>query len=180
MTQADTIRSLITRLARIDASESWDADLNPAQRAALDYIGHANRFSRAPSQAAAFLGTTRGTTTQTFKALARKGYVTEQRSLTDKRSISYDLTDSGVKQVAHQNLLAKVVAGLDPTTRSQLEQGLRRVLADTIRRNDNKPFGVCKSCRHFEGRGKDGFCRLLHETLEPYETLQICHEQEPA
>ncbi|WP_289040999.1 hypothetical protein [uncultured Aliiroseovarius sp.] len=52
MTQADTVRLLVTRIARIKAGESWGNDLNPAQQAARDYIGHANQFSRAPSHAA--------------------------------------------------------------------------------------------------------------------------------
>ena len=40
-----------------------------------------------------YLGTTRGTMSQTLKALENKGYVAGEPSETDKRSLSYALTD---------------------------------------------------------------------------------------
>jgi DNA-binding MarR family transcriptional regulator len=89
MNSAYQIRALINRLARLDAAETWEVDLNPAQLAALDYLVRANRFSRAPSQVAEYLGTTRGTMSQTLKSLVRKGYLTERGSESDRRSISY-------------------------------------------------------------------------------------------
>ncbi|MDG1431396.1 MAG: MarR family winged helix-turn-helix transcriptional regulator [Paracoccaceae bacterium] len=61
----------------------------------MDYLGQANRFSRSPSHVAEYLGTTRGTVSQSFKSLVQKGYVTEHRSKFDKRIISFELTASG-------------------------------------------------------------------------------------
>jgi DNA-binding MarR family transcriptional regulator len=179
MTQEESIKGLIARLARIDASESWSVDLNPAQRSALEYLRQANRFSRSPSHAAAYLGTTRGTATQTFKALIRKGYVSEERSLTDKRSISYELTATGRAVIAEQSVLELSLDRLSATQLGQIETGLRGALSHAIILNGQKPFGICRSCRHFEGRGAGGYCQLLSLTLEPFETSQICHEQEP-
>ncbi|MCK0140666.1 MarR family transcriptional regulator [Aliiroseovarius sp. F47248L] len=180
MRHPDKIKDLITRLARIEASESWEADLNPAQRAALDYLAQANRFSRSPSHAAAYLGTTRGTTTQTFKALARKGYVSEHRSQTDKRSISYNLTEAGSRCLDGQSLLERALPDIDPTERAQLDQGLQSLLRVAVRQNSFKPFGICRTCRHFQTRQNGGYCTLLEQPLEPAETAQICHEHELA
>ncbi len=111
MADRQQIRGLITRLARIDAGEGWADDLNPAQRAALDYLGQANRFSRSPSHVAEYLGTTRGTMSQTLKVLVRKGYVTELRSEADKRTISYALTQAGRNAILGSGLLARVAGG---------------------------------------------------------------------
>ena len=95
MTQEHRIRELLARLARLDASESWTDDLNPAQRAVMDYLARANRFSRSTSNEADFLGSTRGTDSQTLKALSAKGYVSEERANSDKRVVRYDLTQKG-------------------------------------------------------------------------------------
>ncbi|MEP3347380.1 MAG: helix-turn-helix domain-containing protein [Litoreibacter sp.] len=67
-------------------------ELNPTQDATLGYLVQANKFSRIPSQVAAYLGATRRTTSQTLKSLLRKGYVEKVRSTQDKRVISYDLS----------------------------------------------------------------------------------------
>jgi DNA-binding MarR family transcriptional regulator len=87
------ISDLIDRLGRLNAAEEWNGPLNPSQFAALSYLARANRFSRAPSHVADYLATTRGTASQTLKALARKELIAESRLEEDKRSIRYDVTD---------------------------------------------------------------------------------------
>lgn len=180
MQQTKQIRSLINRLARLDASQSWDGVLNPAQRAALDYLARANRFSRSPSHAAEFLGTTRGTTSQTLKSLLRKGFVSEARSDTDKRSISYDVTDKGQLAADAKSPLLEAFDALPADDLTLIEASLERLLNMAVRKNGSKPFGVCHTCRHFEPRKAGGYCKLLHVALEGAEIDQICHEQEPA
>ena len=56
------IREPITQLARLNATSTWKGDLNPAQKAVLEYLARASRFSRSPSQVAEYLGSTWGTT----------------------------------------------------------------------------------------------------------------------
>ncbi|MFC6657468.1 MarR family transcriptional regulator [Roseibium salinum] len=96
LTDTEIVRDLIDRLSRLIAAEEWNGPLNPSQFAALSYLARANRFSRAPSHVADYLATTRGTASQTLKALARKGLIAETRSQEDKRSIRYDVTDHGI------------------------------------------------------------------------------------
>lgn len=180
MIEREFVKQMIKRLARIDASDVWGADLNPAQRAALEYLGRANRFSRKPSQVAEFLGSTRGTVSQTLKSLARKEFVTEVQSETDKRSISYDVTALGQSVLAAQDIIDK---SLERTSAEQLltiSDGLRNILNNALAVNGQRPFGVCKMCRHFRSETKGGHCTLLDVSLLPAETAQICHEQEPA
>ena len=174
------IRALIERLARLSEAEDWAGELNPAQMAALSYLANANRFSRAPSHVASFSGSTRGTVSQTLRALERKGLVTETRSQNDRRSISYSITAEGRDLALSGKALDKAIASLPPDRAQALEQGLGDVLRTLLAEQGGRSFGLCRRCRHHEPRGTAGFCHLLKVDLEPAETEQICHEHEPA
>lgn len=180
MDQDLQIRELINRLARLDAATAWDGDLNPTQRAVLDYIGQANRFSRSPSHVADYLGSTRGTVSQSFKSLVQKGYVTERRSVLDKRAISFDLTKKGQDIVMAGNRLTDVLADRPADQKDALLGLLKGVLGDVLSQNTGRPFGVCKTCSHHEPTPEGGFCKLLSEPLTSIETTQICYEQKSA
>lgn len=181
MKEEDKIRALINRLARIDASSIWTGDINPSQRAALEYLAQANRFSRAPSHVADYLGTTRGTMSQTLKALLQKGYVEEERLAGDRRSISYFLTKKGQEAVSDSMMISAVLGSLDPGERNMLRNGLESLLRGTLAANGSRFFGLCKTCRYHQVKGKGGYCTLLSEPLKPREGDLICHEhKEPA
>lgn len=178
MQQDVSIRELINRLARLEAATAWGGDLNPTQRAVLDYLVRANRFSRSPSHVADYLGTTRGTMSQTFKSLVHKGYVTERRSTLDKRAIGFDLTPAGQRIATAPQLLAGALADLGQSERDSLQAALRALLGAVLSQNAGRAFGVCNSCRHHKATAEGGYCRLLSEPLLPDETRQICVEQE--
>jgi DNA-binding MarR family transcriptional regulator len=179
METKDQIRALITRLARLDGVGGWTQDLNPAQRTALEYLTRANRFSRSPSQVADFLGTTRGTASQTLKALMRKGLVREETSDTDKRSISYRVSDAGLARLNEPTLLDRSLDGISQDALPVLTETLRALLAAAASLNGAKPFGICDTCRYFRPRNEGGHCGLLKLALLQHETKQICHEQVP-
>ncbi|SDU40355.1 MarR family winged helix-turn-helix transcriptional regulator [Stappia sp. ES.058] len=180
MITTDRIRSLVNRLARLDAGADWEADINPAQRAALDYLVRANSFSRSPSVVADYLGNTRGTVSQTLKSLARKGFVAEERSTADKRSISYRVTDAGLREASRSGPLAEALFEIREPDLLALANDLEGLLRRAVRAGGNKPFGICRNCLHFRPGDEGGFCSLLSLPLETDETTQICHEQEPA
>jgi len=179
MEQQDHIRELINRLARLDAGDSWGVDLNPSQRTVLDFLSRANRFSRSPSQVAEYMGTTRGTISQTLKSLGKKGYISESRSETDKRAISYELTAKGRAATRMPGSLELELADLAPDRRDRLATALSELLAGYVAKNRSKPFGICQTCRHFSPRAKGGFCALLSERLSERDATKICHEQVP-
>lgn len=174
------IRELINRLARLDAASGWAGDLNPTQRSVLTYLGRANRFSRSPSHVAEYLGTTRGTISQSFKSLLQKGYVSEIRSTQDKRAISFSLTLKGEEIANAGGGLDFSLLYLDDAKKQVLEVTLTDVLKRFVLQNNGRAFGVCKTCIHFETSQSGGFCKLLSEPLAPEETSMICHEQESA
>lgn len=174
------IRELINRLSRLDAASGWDGDLNPTQRAVLTYLGRANRFSRSPSHVAEYLGTTRGTISQSLKSLLQKGYVSEVRSTQDKRAISFSLTTKGDKVAHAGGGLDCIISGLCEEQKQALKTSLMKVLRGLVQQNNGRAFGVCKTCIHFETSRTGGYCKLLSEPLSPEETTLICHEQESA
>ncbi len=174
------IRELITRLARLDAAAGWDGDLNPTQRAVLTYLGRANRFSRSPSHVAEYLGTTRGTISQSFKSLLQKGYVSEVRSAQDKRAISFSLTAKGEEVAQAAGDLDCIISNLCEEQKQALQASLMKVLKGLVQQNNGRAFGVCKTCIHFETSRTGGHCRSLSEPLAPEETTLVCHEQESA
>ncbi|APG49066.1 MarR family transcriptional regulator [Phaeobacter porticola] len=176
MTSADRIRSLINRLARIDAAGGWVDNLNPAQSAALDYLARANRFSRAPSHVAEFLGTTRGTMSQTLKALARKGYIREDRRSGDQRAIFYTLTETGKSITQTPSEIGTVLAALDQSQASTLETALDATLRKALHVRAGRAFGQCKTCIFHSARPDHGYCALLDLPLQPGDSHLICVE----
>jgi len=183
MTRANTrthlIADLIDRLSRLNAAEEWAGPLNPSQYAALSYLARANRYSRAPSHVADYLATTRGTASQTLKALARKELIAETRLEEDKRSIRYDVTDGGREMLAAQSAMLNAIAALDENSATALQDGLAALVLMLLERRGAKPFGLCKECRHHRPTESGGFCSLLEVPLMPGEADQICHEQSP-
>lgn len=176
MTETDLVRQLISRLARLDADAGRSEGLNPAQSMALEYLARANKFSRQPSHVAEFMGSTRGTISQTLKALRDKGLISELRSETDRRSLSYNLTQKGRRILAQSNSLRSAFKELSVNELGKLERSLQAVLNTSLRSNGLKPFGVCKTCAHFSPRTKGGFCNLLSLPLELSETEMVCVE----
>ncbi len=178
LTNTQIVRDLIDRLTRLNAAEEWNGPLNPSQFAALAYLARANRFSRAPSHVADFLATTRGTASQTLKALARKALIQEVRSETDKRSIRYDVTGDGTALLAAPSGLDKVIGTLSPEITESLAYSLKALVLAMLHERGGRSFGICRTCRHHETSEDGGYCRLLQVPLARQEAGQICHEHQ--
>ncbi|USG62264.1 MarR family transcriptional regulator [Sneathiella marina] len=171
------VKELIDRLARINSADEWAEDINPVQWTALSYLVRANRFSRSPSQVSDFMTATRGTVSQTLKALARKGLVKEVRSDRDRRSISYSVTKQGQALFQKISTIEDAASLLNEKDMSSLLVGLEKLVRQSLRQRGLRPFGVCKTCIHHRKTAEGGFCDLLREPLSLPETNQICHEQ---
>lgn len=178
---------LIERLDRLARRGEAGAELNPAQWEALRYVARANRFSRNPAALADYLGSTRGTVSQTLIALEQKGLIERQPSERDRRSIDLALTQAGTTALRSDpigNLADDIAAALGKEAEA-LADALRASLAQAIARNDGKPFGQCHTCRHFRRNVKPGgrqphHCALLDAPLSAADSDLICVEQVPA
>jgi DNA-binding MarR family transcriptional regulator len=121
---------LLLLLGRLVQAEGYNGDLSPAQWMALRFFARANSFSRTPSAFAEFQATTRGTATQTIKALETGGYLVRQRSEADGRSVSLRLTDKGHEAVARDpfEVLVCAVDSLDAEEQTAMHHALHQVL----------------------------------------------------
>lgn len=179
MTDRIRLRYLLDRIARISAAGEWSDALNPAQRGALNYLARANKFSRAPSNVADFMCTTRGTASQTLKALETKDLIVLTRSTSDKRSISCDVTDSGHLLLDAPSDLDAALAALSAKNSKALQQSLEATVRDMLNRRGFRSFGVCKTCR-YHLRTKEGrACDLLNVPLTEKAASELCHEHNP-
>lgn len=170
---------LIGRLDRLARAGERTGELNPAQWEALRYLSRANRFSRTPAALAEFLGSTRGTVSQTIIALEAKGLVGKRASARDGRSVDLELTAGGRAALADDRLadLAEdLQAGTDV---SKLADALAAALRAALARRGGKPFGVCRTCRHFRDGGKASAyrCALLDAPLSEADSELVCVEQ---
>lgn len=169
MTSSTRLGSLIDRLARLHAAARRRSGLNDVQMSALDYLDQANAFSRSPSAVADYLDATRGTVSQTLRALARKGLIVAAEDPADRRSLRYDLTAKG-RQVLRD--------GAHPAEGDgALEAALGALVGRMIAARGGRSFGICRTCR-FHRVQEDGShrCALLDVALALPETGLICRE----
>ena len=172
---------LIERLGRVLRAGDHASGLNPAQAEALRYLARANRFSRTPAALADYLGSTRGTVSQTLMALEAKGLVERQANARDGRSVTMALTKAGAAFLASDPMRALASAIDTSDADARLADDLEAVLRTAIAQRGGRAFGVCQTCRHFRrAQGTHGaphHCALLDEPLSDTDSLSICVEQ---
>ena len=181
---APRIAALLDRLARLGRVERFRRGLNPTQVDALDYIAVANRYSRNPSALADFLGSTRGTVSQTLIALERKGLIARRTNSRDGRGITLELTRAGQVRVesGDESPVERAARALSGAHQTVLAGLLADVLAEAQRQNSFRAFGMCATCLHFRRAGAptaaDGphLCGLTREPLSDSDSLLICRE----
>ncbi len=177
--------NLLSRLSRLINHEGHAQGLKPAQWDALRYLAQANRFSRSPGALTAYLGATKGTISQTVISLEKKGLVEKTQDPKDKRAVGLELTSAG-KALAKEDALLPfqaMIADLTSNEQKEIEAALETLLLTKLRQEGNKPFGICKTCRHFRKNTANGgphYCDLLKEPLSELGSEKICVEQEAA
>lgn len=171
MSSQTEVMLLLDRIARLHAARRRAVALTDAQCAALDYLARANRFSRSPSVIADYLATTRGTTSQTLKALADKGLIVDEPTEGDRRQRRYALTESG------RAMVEGWFANAGEADTDEVLQAAKTLLRGLVAGTGGKTFGLCRDCRH-HATGPDGApaCGLLKITLALEEAGQLCHE----
>lgn len=151
-TPQQTVAELVEQLGHCACSEAFSAGLNPAQWTALRYFERANRFSRTVSAFAAYHGTTRGTASQTIRALVKKGYLQRFPAKHDQRSFRLELT-AEARQLLTSDPYADFVSAAGALTSEQcalLARSLRSMLERVQDKRARRTFGVCTTCRHLQ------------------------------
>jgi DNA-binding MarR family transcriptional regulator len=184
----EMIAAALERLARLMRAGDRDDGLNPAQWEALRYLARANRYSNSPGALTRYLGATKGTISQTVKALERKGFIAKSAREGEKRSVILTLTPKG-QEVLTRDPWARLAAAaedLGNKTRRRLAKGLRELLDLELARGRHQSFGRCATCRFFREKGSDADargphqCMLFDEPLSAPDAQRICVEHEAA
>ena len=128
-----------------------------------------------------YLNATRGTTSQTFIALERKGFVGRVPSERDKRSVDLELMQ---KARSHPEL--RLAERADAALGERVGDArllLSDLLKGLVEHNEGRMFGQCRTCRHFRRNesaetGEPHLCGLLNVGLTNADSALICVEQE--
>jgi DNA-binding MarR family transcriptional regulator len=175
---ADTA-DLLVRLAQLVRSRRHSGGLRPVQWETLRYLSRANAISRCPGSLALYLGTTRGTVSQTLITLEKKGLVTRERNAFDGRGTLLNLTAEGRRTVSFDPLKELRTATGYMNGGAALAEWLGDLLARMQRRGGLKAFGVCRNCNHFRPNaepGRDHFCSAIGEPVSEESSHSICRE----
>lgn len=179
---AKNIAALTERLGRLLGSDAHASGLLPVHWEILRYLHKANRFSQNSTALTAYLGSTKGTVSQTIKALERKGLLSNQPDGKDRRKNRLMLTEEGHRVLTGDPLndWEEAASELSDSSQASVAKGLRKLLSKRLDAQNRRPFGHCHSCAHFAARHAKGaphFCLLLNEKLSDGDAESICFEQ---
>lgn len=156
------------------------ADLQPIQLSALMYLGRCNRYSDTPLAVTEYLGLTKGTVSQSLKALESKGLLVKQPDARDKRSVHLKLTEAAralLDAVTPPDFLVAAAQRMGADA-AELEGLLLELLRNIQRGEDVPGFGLCRTCRFHQTVAGGAFCGLTQEPLERREIELICREHQ--
>ncbi len=179
------VASLIERIGNLLRSEERasgsDSGLQTVHVQILGYLSQCNRYSNTPAAVTEFIGSTKGTTSQSINILEKKGFINKRSDEEDGRVIHLDLSDKGERFIKNEFPPYEFKAALDGLNKNdteRLSQLLTKLLIQLQRKNNGKLFGVCHTCRHFKKFGLDDThqCGLTLEPLSEKESYQICRE----
>ena len=172
----ERLGALIHQSVREDAARH---DLLPVHVQVLSYLAQANGYSDLPIAIAEYLGITRGTVSQTIAVLERRGLVVKRPDPKHGRRVHLELTVGGRAVLDNswaQRLDAALQAAEAEGGEGELEAGLRRVLTELQRLNQQQAFGICRQCVHFQGSPANATCGLTGEPLAEEQTGRLCRE----
>lgn len=156
------------------------AELQPIQLSALMYLARCNHYSNTPLGVTDYLGLTKGTVSQSLKALEAKELIVKSQDARDKRSVHLQLTDAArtlLDTILPPAFLAAGEARMGERV-AQLERLLGELLREVQRSADLPSFGLCQSCRFHQQLDGLPFCGLTQEPLAPADAALICREHQ--
>ena len=182
------LAAALKHLARVSAPEAGGDGLTANQWTALRYFAEANRFSRTVSAFAAYNATTRGTASQTIKALETQGYLARTRYDRDARTARIDLTEAGWSKLAADpsQALIHALAQLPNSLRGQFDRAVERLTSWVAATRAHDAFGTCAGCRYLQlgasatARAGPAYCRMVAAHLDGADMRGLCALYAPA
>lgn len=169
--------ALVRRAARRQVALRLGLSL--AQLDALFYLGECNRFSDTPAAVADFLDATRGTVSQSLRALERKGLIERTPDAADRRVSHLRPSTRGQELIAQARDSVQGEVGPLGVDAIHVEAALTEALRAAQRARGGRTFGECGTCVHLGGEPSARVCGLTAEPLSEAETGLRCVEHEP-
>jgi DNA-binding MarR family transcriptional regulator len=185
VTVAEALHELLDRVSNLVRTEmrhaAASAGLELVQLEALRYLTRCNRYSDTPSAVAEYLGLTRGTVSQSLRALEIKGLIVKQLDESDRRVTHCRTTPAGRRLVAsaYPATGLRTVMGAAPGIVGDTLRSLRELLRELQTAGGHHTFGPCRTCSHLCEEGDRFRCGLTGERLVKADTLKICREHTP-
>lgn len=175
MNNIDYLSLTLDQVFRSIREIQYTNGLLPVQWEVLRYLARANKYSLTPTFVANFLGTTKGTASQTLYSLENKGYICRTANAKDKRVVNLALTKAGSQILESDPVMALLgrLAG-DTESRLILEIALTHLNTHVKTDKNNGQFGFCKSCKKFKANKFSGYCALNHENISNKDVAKIC------
>lgn len=183
------IGELLLQFGRGMLAERVRRPLTTKQWFALRFFSRANSFSRTLSELATYQSTTRGTASQTIKALEQMGYIKREKSALDGRSSILTVTDKARRLLADDPLtfLFCEIEALEEHSQKLLRDILRQLVA-RLGGAECRTVGNCSDCVFFlarrlrtQGSGAhvDFFCQCIGAPLNAQELELLCTSFRP-
>jgi len=187
MPERAKIVELVARLSRIAHSLQFVEGLNPAQWEALRYVARANRNSRSPSKLADFMGSTKGTVSQTLKALEAKGLIERCRKPGNRRAVQITVTLAGRTLLAKDPLsqIHEALAPCSSADRVRVAESIEQLLGAIQKHGKIPEFGPCLDCTFYkpeackETNSIGCRCGVSGELFSSLELDKICVDFSP-
>jgi DNA-binding MarR family transcriptional regulator len=172
----------LERLARLMRQAGHAHGLNPVQWEALRYLARCNVLSHSPGAMARYLGSTKGTTSQTIIALEKKGLIRKEIDSKDARAVVLWLSKAGTDLLQGDDLsvVAADIKELSDKTRRRFDRALDALLEQARLRHGTPSFGTCLTCRYFReaSTGLAAHCMKVNATISTEEMTLICVEHQ--
>lgn len=178
--EAATSLLKLERLSRLLRQAGHAKGLNPVQWETLRYLARCNALSHSPGALARYLGSTKGTVSQTVMALEKKGLVRKEADPKDWRGVTLFLSDQGKAMLADDDLsvVKADIAELSDKTRRRFDRALDTLLEEARLRKGEPSFGSCPTCRYYREAASDlsAHCMKVNAAVAKDETRLICVE----
>lgn len=180
--QPETLATLHHVLGRISSlfrtqmrATATQHDLKLVQLEALVYLAVANRYSDTTGAVGEYLGVTKGTVSQTLRALEQRGLLTKVADAADGRVSHCHLTSAGraIADAAHP---AAFLSGGNAVEDEETLAAALRVLRTLQRGPAFRTFGRCDTCKHYDDAPSGTRCGLTGEALSAEDSGKICRE----
>ena len=175
---------LIERLSSVLSSQArlrWAAlGLHPVHGRILVYLAHCNRYSDTMTALVEYLGSTKGTVSQSLELLVERGLVARRTDAKDLRVAHLSLTDEGRRTLAtgQADPAWQAAIGNNDGTET-LSAALTALLSRLQQGNGRRSFGSCHTCRHHRKDGSQRLrCGLTGEALAIEDRARWCREHE--